>query len=46
MCTEGSFELFLNNEKYAYQTGDTVLIPAIYTSFLLRGKANLLEITI
>ena len=46
MCAEGSFELFLNDEKYAYQTGDTVLIPAIFTSFLLRGTANLLEITI
>ena len=35
MCTEGSFELFLNDEKYVYQTGDTILLPAILTSFIL-----------
>lgn len=46
MCTEGSFELFLNDEKYAYQTGDTILIPAILTSFILKGTATLLEITV
>jgi mannose-6-phosphate isomerase len=45
MCTDGSFELHLNEEKYLYQTGDTVLIPALLTSFLLNGKATLLEIT-
>lgn len=46
MCTEGSFELHLNDEKYLHQTGDTVLIPAVLTSFLLKGKATLLEITV
>ncbi len=46
MCTEGSFELHLNDEKYHYQTGDTVLIPAVLTSFLLKGAATLLEITV
>jgi mannose-6-phosphate isomerase len=46
MCTEGSFELHLNDEKYLYQTGDTVLIPAVLTSFLLKGTATLLEITV
>ena len=46
MCTDGSFELHLNDDKYTYQTGDTVLIPAVLTSFLLKGKATILEITV
>lgn len=46
MCTLGNFELLLNDEKYVYKIGDTILIPAILTSFLLKGKATLLEITV
>ena len=46
MCTEGNFELHWNDEKYTYQTGDTVLIPAVLTSFLLKGTATILEITV
>ncbi len=46
MCTEGSFELFFNDSKYEYQTGDTVLLPAILPSFLLKGTATLLEVTV
>lgn len=46
MCTDGNFELCLNDEKYVYKAGDTVLIPAVLTSFLLKGKATLLEITV
>lgn len=46
MCTEGSFELLLNDVKYAFQTGDTILLPAILTSFKLKGTATLLEITV
>jgi len=46
MCTEGSFELHLKDEKYRYRTGDTVLLPAILTSFLLKGTATVLEITV
>lgn len=46
MCTEGNFELFLNDGKYTYQTGDTVLLPAILTSFILKGTATLLDITV
>lgn len=46
MCTEGSFELFLKDEKYLYQTGDTVLLPAVLTSFVIKGTATLLEITV
>ena len=46
MCTEGDFELYLKNEKYLYQTGDTILIPAKLTSFILKGTATILEITV
>ncbi len=46
MCTKGSFELIVQNEKFTYQTGDTILIPAVLTSFLLKGKATVLEITV
>ncbi|MBA4154185.1 type I phosphomannose isomerase catalytic subunit [Flavobacterium sp.] len=46
MCTDGNLELYLNDEKYVYKAGDTVLIPAVLTSFLLKGKATLLEITV
>jgi mannose-6-phosphate isomerase len=46
MCTDGNFELCLNDEKYFYKAGNTVLISAVLTSFLLKGKATLLEITV
>ena len=46
MCTEGSFDLLLAAEKYTYQIGDTVLIPAVLTSFVLKGKATVLVITV
>lgn len=46
MCVDGDFELILNEEKYNYKKGDTVLIPASLTDFQLSGKASLLEIYI
>ncbi len=46
MCTDGNLELCINDEKYVYKAGDTVLIPAVLTSFILKGKATLLEITV
>ncbi|UPQ79644.1 class I mannose-6-phosphate isomerase [Flavobacterium azooxidireducens] len=46
MCTEGSFELVFGDQKYMYLTGDTVLIPAVLTSFMLKGTATVLEITV
>ncbi|RAR46636.1 type I phosphomannose isomerase catalytic subunit [Flavobacterium lacus] len=46
MCTEGNFELLFEDKKYTYQTGDTVLIPAVFTSFMLKGIATLVETTI
>lgn len=46
MCVEGSFELYYNEEKYNYKTGDTLLIPANMTEFKIKGKASVLEIYI
>jgi len=46
MCVEGSFELVYNGEKYHYKKGDTVLIPAAIDTFVLNGKASILEIYI
>lgn len=46
MCVDGDFELILNEEKYNYKKGDTVLIPSSLTDFQLSGKASLLEIYI
>lgn len=46
MCVEGSFELDYNDEKFNYKKGDTVLIPATMSGFVLGGKASLLEIYI
>ncbi len=44
MCTEGSFSLEIENEKYRYQKGDTILLPAVLSKGVLKGKANLLEV--
>lgn len=46
MCVEGEFELTLQDEKYRYSIGDTVLIPAQMESYQLIGKASILEIYI
>lgn len=46
MCVEGSFEIESNNIKFLYKKGDTVLIPAALKSFILNGKASILEIYI
>ena len=46
MCVEGNFEIDLENQKYAYKKGDTVLIPAEIKDFQLLGNASLLEIYI
>lgn len=46
MCVDGDFELILNEEKYSYKKGDTVLIPSSLTDFQLSGKGSLLEIYI
>lgn len=46
MCTEGSFELHFQSETYQYKSGDTILVPAILTSFSIKGVATLLEVTV
>jgi len=46
MCTEGSFEIEYDKISYSYKKGDTVLIPAAMNTFILSGKASILEIYI
>ncbi|MBF7090585.1 class I mannose-6-phosphate isomerase [Flavobacterium sp. ALJ2] len=46
MCIDGSFDIEYNKEKLSYIKGDTVLIPAAMNSFILNGKASILEIYI
>lgn len=46
MCVEGEFELESEGEKFEYKKGDTVLIPAALKSFVVSGKASILEIYI
>ncbi|MFC5684496.1 type I phosphomannose isomerase catalytic subunit [Flavobacterium sp. MAHUQ-51] len=46
MCVEGAFELVINGVVYSYKKGDTVLVPAAIQSFVLNGKASVLEIYI
>lgn len=46
MCVDGAFELEYDGLKIKYIKGDTVLIPAALKTFVLSGKASLLEIYI
>ncbi|MFV8342145.1 type I phosphomannose isomerase catalytic subunit [Flavobacterium sp. XS2P39] len=46
MCVEGTFEIEYDNSKTQYKKGDTVLIPAAMNTFILNGKASILEIYI
>lgn len=46
MCVDGSFELESEGVKYQYKKGDTLLIPAFLKTFVLNGKASILEIYI
>ncbi len=46
MCVEGNFEINFENQKYNYQKGDSVLIPAKIKDFQLLGNASILEIYI
>ncbi|WP_281297236.1 type I phosphomannose isomerase catalytic subunit [Flavobacterium limnophilum] len=46
MCVDGSFELECEGTKFEYIKGDTVLIPAALKTFILSGKASILEIYI
>jgi mannose-6-phosphate isomerase len=46
MCVEGEFELEYDDVKNKYIKGDTVLVPAVLKTFVISGKASLLEIYI
>jgi mannose-6-phosphate isomerase len=46
MCIEGDFEITTAQSKFQYKKGDTVLMPAALNSFVLSGKASILEIYI
>jgi mannose-6-phosphate isomerase len=46
MCVEGSFEIVYDGVIYQYKMGDTLLIPACMSEFVLYGKASVLEIYI
>ncbi len=46
ICTDGAFSVEFGGKKFDFKKGDTVLIPAALKTFLLSGKATLLEISI
>ena len=46
MCTEGEFDLVYNKQKQSLKKGETVLLPAVITDYILVGKASILEIYI
>lgn len=46
MCVDGSFEMEYSNTAFQYKKGDTVLIPASLKTFIINGKASILEIYI
>jgi mannose-6-phosphate isomerase len=46
ICTEGDFSVAFDEKKYDFSKGDTILIPAALKTYLLTGKATLLEISI
>lgn len=46
ICTEGEFTVNSGGDTYSFKKGDTVLIPAAVSAFVLAGNATLLEIYI
>lgn len=46
MCTDGSFSVGYNGEKFSFEKGTTILLPAILNEYILEGKAELLEVYI
>lgn len=46
LCTKGHFTLCYENKTYHYTVGDTILLPASISSYLMDGDAVLLEVTI
>lgn len=46
MCTEGSFDFHVHSDIYHYHAGDTILVPAMLTTFSISGTATILEVTV
>lgn len=46
MCTDGSFSVGYNGEKFSFEKGTTILLPAVLNEYTLEGKAELLEVYI
>ncbi len=46
MCTEGAFAIEYQGEKFAFELGATVLVPAAMQNYSLHGSATLLEIQV
>jgi mannose-6-phosphate isomerase len=46
MCLEGEFTIAMEEHSYAFSKGDTVLIPALWSQSTLRGKAELLTVSV
>jgi mannose-6-phosphate isomerase len=46
MCTEGAFEIQQQEQVFQFKKGDTLLIPAFFNQYKIRGNASLLEIYI
>lgn len=46
ICTEGEYKLEAEGKTYVFRKGDTVLIPAALSSYILEGNSTLLEIYI
>jgi len=44
MCIDGNLSIVYKNEKFNFEKGKTVLLPAVLKEFYLEGKAELLEI--
>ncbi|UYW01585.1 class I mannose-6-phosphate isomerase [Flavobacterium agricola] len=46
IVTQGLVNIQIENEIFSFQLGDTILIPASITNYVLKGQADLLEIYI
>lgn len=44
MCVEGHFSIEVGSDKFDYEIGDTVLIPAALKAYKLTGYASVLEV--
>lgn len=46
MCLEGEFTIANGGQSYAFSRGDTILIPAVWSQSILKGKAELLVVSV